>query len=131
MNTDFISILGLWICTFPHLSFLENLSYRASAFISTALRPLLGRWTKVTLLLKIIITCFLNISQDSCIPSSWVRKTIQEEIHICNKMMTHPHFPPTVTVLDFVFKYQICKSNTSSVEAVLVTAFNSFQPSHF
>lgn len=43
--------------------------------------------------------------------------------------MTHPHFPPTVTVLDFVFKYQIGKSNTSSVEAVLVTACNSLQPS--
>lgn len=41
-------------------------------------------------------------------------------------MMTHPHFPPTLTVLDFVFKHQIGKSNISSVEAVLVvsTAFN-------
>lgn len=41
-------------------------------------------------------------------------------------MMTHPHFPPTATVLDFVLKYQIGKSNISSVEAVLValTAFN-------
>lgn len=41
--------------------------------------------------------------------------------------MIHPHFPPTVTVLDFVFQYQIGKSNTSSVEAVLVIAFNSLK----
>lgn len=41
--------------------------------------------------------------------------------------MIHPHFPPTVTILDFVFQYQIGKSNTSSVEAVLVIAFNSLQ----
>lgn len=47
-------------------------------------------------------------------------------------MMIHPHFPPTATVLDFVFKYQIGKSNTFSVEAVLVIntdAFKLLQPS--